>query len=208
MQKINMTDEKIWNFDLIDVLYKKLNKEFPNVKIIKGKVLKDIFLNKNQNTDEYKIQFGFVDQDIVIYQEEMDISKFYQVDNILVHNNSGNNNKMIIPKLICELKYNGITSHGLITYSEYASDIKSIFPECKYWLALRYRKSSTENKLYRHGKNFDKIIFFDKGKAEGKYKKGDFQKQLENQNDLYVRFYEFVELIKETLRENKTFFVK
>lgn len=203
-----MTDEENWNIDLIEILKEELIEEFPKIKIIKGKVLKDIFLNKNQNSRKHKIQFGFVDQDIVFYEEEMDISKFYEVENIIIHNNSGNKDKMVIPKLICELKYNGINSHGLITYSDYASDIKSIFPECKYWLAMRYRKSSTENKLNRHGKNFDKIIFFDTGKSEGNYKNGDFEKQLESQSDLRERFAEFKNEIKETLREKETVFVK
>lgn len=115
---------------------------------------------------------------------------------------------MVIPKLICELKYNGITSHGLITYSNYASDVKSIFPGCKYWLAMRYWKSSTENKLNRHGKYFDKIIFFDSGKSEGIYKHGDFKKQIKTQLELKKRFSEFLNEIKETLREKKTVFIK
>ena len=203
-----MTDEEIWNIDLIEILKEEFKEDFPEIKIIKGKVLKDIFLHKSPKTGNYKIQFGFVDQDIIFYEEEMDISKFYEVENILIHNNSGEKNKMVIPRLICELKYNGINSHGLITYSDYASDIKSIFPECKYWLAMRYRKSSTENKLYRHGKYFDKIIFFDTGKSVGNYKQGDFKKQIESQSDLKHRFTEFINEIKVSLREKETVFVK
>lgn len=204
-----MKDEEIWNIDLIEILKEELKDEFPKIQIFKGKVLKDIFLNKNQNSKKQKIQFGFVDQDIVFYDDEMDISKLNKIENILIHNNNVNNkDKMVIPKLICELKYNGITSHGLITYSDYASDIKSIFPECKYWLAMRYRKSSTENKLNRHGKNFDKIIFFDSGKSEGSYSKGDFKKQLERQVDLKNRFSDFLIELKETLKEKETVFVK
>ncbi len=205
---IKMTDEEKWNIDLIEILREELKNDFPKIKIIKGKILKDIFLNKNQKTGEYKLQFGFVDQDIVFYEKEMDITDFYEVKNILVHNNSENKNKMLIPKLICELKYNGINSHGLITYSDYASDIKSIFPECKYWLAMRYRKNSSENKLYRHGKYFDKIIFFDKESSTGKYEKGDFKKELTSNFDLKQIFTEFIEEIRETLREKETVFVK
>ncbi len=204
-----MTDEEKWNIDLIEILKEELKTEFPKVQIFKGKVLKDIFLSKNPNSHENKIQFGFVDQDIVFYDNEMDISILNEIENILIHNNNiYNKDKMVIPKLICELKYNGITSHGLITYSDYASDIKSIFPECKYWLAMRYRKSSTENKLNRHGKNFDKIIFFDTGNSEGIYTKGDFRKQIETQVELENRFSEFLNEIKKTLREKKTVFVK
>ena len=204
-----MTDEVIWNNDLIEVLKEEIIKDFPKIKIIKGKVLKDIFLNKNQNSGNYKIQFGFVDQDIVFYEEQMDISELNKIDNILIHkNNINNKEKMIIPKLICELKYDGITSHGLITYSDYASDIKSIFPECKYWLVMRYRKSSSENKLYRHGKYFDKIIFFDSGSSNGKYQKGDFKQQIEEQSKLRNIFFEFVSEIKNALKEKETFFIK
>lgn len=204
-----MTDEEKWNIDLIEILKEELKMEFPKIQIFKGKVLKDIFLSKNPNYYEPKIQFGFVDQDIVFYDNEMDISKLNEIENILIHNNNINNkDKMVIPKLICELKYNGITSHGLITYSDYASDIKSIFPECKYWLAMRYRKSSTDNKLNRHGKYFDKIIFFNSGKSVENYKEGDFIKQIDSQSDLKRRYKEFINEIKETLREKETVFVK
>lgn len=204
-----MTDEEKWNIDLIEILKEELKTEFPKVQIFKGKVLKDIFLSKNPNSHKQKIQFGFVDQDIVFYDNEMDISKLNEIENILIHNNNiSNKDKMVIPKLICELKYNGITSHGLITYSDYASDIKSIFPECKYWLAMRYRKNSTENKLNRHGKHFDKIIFFDSGKSEEIYTQGDFKEQIKVQSELKKRFSEFLNEIKETLREKETVFIK
>ena len=203
-----MQNEDLWNKDLIRILKKELKSEFPDTKIIKGKVLKDIFLNKNQKSSEYKVQFGFVDQDIVIYDEEMDISDFHSVNEILVHNNTNNKNKMIIPKLICELKYNGITSHSLINYSEYASDIKSIFPECKYWLALRYRNSSTKNKLYRHGQNIDKIIFFDKDNSQRNYQTGDFHKEIKENPATNKIFKEFISEIKNTLKMKDTNFVK
>lgn len=138
----------------------------------------------------------------------MDITEFHNLQNVLVHNNTDVRNQMIIPKIICELKYDGITSHGLIIYSEYASDIKSIFPECSYWLAMRFRKSSTENKLYRHGKKFDKIIYFDKGKKIKKYELGDFEKELKTDLKLKDIFDEFLLEIKETLRIKETNFVK
>ncbi|MEZ5003927.1 MAG: hypothetical protein R2730_12940 [Chitinophagales bacterium] len=105
-----MKDEELWNEDLIDIIRNELKVDFPKLKIVKGKVLKDIFLNKNQKNSEYKLQLGFVDQDIVIYEETMDITEFHNLNNILIHKNSDDKNNMIIPKLICELKYNGITS--------------------------------------------------------------------------------------------------
>ena len=119
-----------------------------------------------------------------------------------------NSTDLIIPQVICELKYNGITSHGLIIYSDYAAQIKSIFPDCKYFLAMKYKKSSTINKLFRHGRHFDKIIAFDNGKSKGKYKKGDFLTELENNTNLREIFDEFVDEIKKVLRVKKTHFMK
>lgn len=206
-----MTNEVAWNNDLIDILTEKLENNFPDVQIFKGKVLKDIFLNTAQKSGEQKIQFGFVDQDIVFYDSVLDIAQFNEMGSISIHNNNideERKDKIVIPKLICELKYDGINSHGLITYSDYASDIKSIFPECKYWLIMRYRKNSSENKLKRHGKYFDKILYFDEGKSDGNYSKGDFLAQIEKSSDLTKIFEEFLEEIKKALTTPKTKFIK
>ncbi len=207
------TNEEKWNFDLIEIIKKKLqaDKTLSKLKIMKGKVLKDIFLNQSKTTPKHIVQFGFVDQDIVIYEETMDIKDFHELDHILIHNNEKSlemKNQMVIPKLIIELKYNGVNSHGLITYSDYASNIKSIFPECKYWLAMRYRKTSSDNKLKRHGKNFDKIFYFSPEKSPGNYTKGTFINDLQSDNDLKSRFEVFVKEIKNSLKERDTNFVK
>jgi hypothetical protein len=200
-------NEVAWNKDLISIIKAELSKEFPSVQVFKGKVLKDIFLYKDEKLG-YQLQFGFVDQDIVIYDETMDISDFKAVKNIFLHNNRDNREKLIIPKIICELKFNGITSHGLITYSQYAADIKSIFPQCSYFLAIRHRNGSTANKLFRHGKFFDKTIFFNDGKSKTVYTPGQFSAELSVNKELKSIFDEFIEEIKLTLRIKKTHFVK
>lgn len=123
-------NEELWNKDLIKAIADEIKTEFPTATFFKGKVLKYIFLYKDEKLGN-QLQFGFVDQDIVIYQETMDIADFKHVKNIFLHNNNDNRDNLVIPKIICELKYNDINSHGLITYSNYAADIKSIFPECK-----------------------------------------------------------------------------
>ena len=200
-------EEEVWNKDLITAIEKEIASEFPSAKVFKGKVLKDIFLYKDEKLG-YQLQFGFVDQDIVIYDETMDISDFKAVKNIFLHNNKDNHKQLIIPKIICELKFDGITSHGLIIYSNYAADIKSIFPECKYFLAMRHRKGSTANKLFRHGKFFDKTIFFDDGKSKARYEAGQFLNELTSDIELKSRFDEFITEIKFILRSKKTHFVK
>ena len=200
-------DEEIWNRDLILLIRDSLKEEFPNISVFKGKVLKDIFLYNDENFG-YSLQLGFVDQDIVIYDQTMDIADFKNVKNIFLHNIKENRDTLVIPKIIIELKYDGITSHGLITYSNYASDIKSIFPQCKYFLALKYQKGSSVNKLFRHGRFFDKIIFFNDLKAGSKYIEGTFQNDLITDDLLKSRYDEFIEEIKKELRTKKTHFVK
>jgi hypothetical protein len=200
-------DEEVWNKDLIIAIQRELKQDFPKSTVFKGKVLKDIFLYKDDKWG-HQLQFGFVDQDVVIYEETMDISDFKSVKNIFLHNNKDNRDNLIIPKVICELKFNGITSHGLITYSNYAADIKSIFPECKYMLVMRHKKSSSTNKLFRHGKTFDKIISFDDFSSKGSYIQGQFLSELENDTSLKNRFDEFINEIKETMRPRLTSFVK
>ena len=138
----------------------------------------------------------------------MDISDFKAVKNIFLHNIKENRETLVIPKIIIELKYDGITSHSLITYSSYASDIKSIFPQCKYFLALKYKKGSSVNKVFRHGRFFDKIIFFNDLKASNKYMDGSFQVDMSTDDDLKSRYDEFIDEIKKELRTKKTHFVK
>ncbi len=193
---------RLWNNDLIKIIRQKIQRN-NQYKVAKIKVLKDIFLNQNGN---YKLQLGFVEQDIVIYNETLTISSFYNINNLLVHNYR--EDEMVIPKIICELKYDGITSHGLITYSNYASDIKSIFPHCKYILILRYRNTSTANKLLRHGKIFDKIIFLDEGKSPRHYAEGSFQTELGNDLTLKNKFDELLKYFNNILKTNNSFFIK
>ncbi len=201
-------NELLWNSDLIEAIQFQLQAEFSNFKVIKGKILKDIFLSTEKNQNQV-LQFGFVDQDIVIYKDTMDISDLKSSKQFSIHKNTKNNStELIIPKIIIELKFDGITSHGLIIYSDYAAQIKSIFPECKYFLAMKFNKSSTPNKLMRHGRNFDKMIYFSNGKSTGKYVKGSFLEELRSDKKLKLIFDEFIEEIKKVLEVRETFFVK
>ncbi len=136
-------NELIWNEDLI----KLLQKEFPNLGVFKGRILKDIFLQKGKS-NKFELQLGFFDQDIVIYNKEdlMDIEDLRNSKSIKIHNNNSNQrNTLIIPSIIIELKYDGVNTHGIITYSKIASDIKSIFPKCKYIFALRWLRSKSKD---------------------------------------------------------------
>src|SRR3989337_3197257 len=99
-------NEAEWNKDLIKKLRKDLE-EIENINITKGKVLRDIVIvHEDKN---YKLQLGFFDQDIIIYTDTMDISDYYKVTNIKIHN-TGKEKEIYIPRIICELKYDGINT--------------------------------------------------------------------------------------------------
>lgn len=187
-----MSEEESWNFDLIEILKTRLNSKF---KIVKGKVLKDIFFDKQKNG----IQLGFMEQDIIIYKEELDIGFIKKSKSFYTHNNP--RYKLIIPIVIIELKYRGINTYTLCTCSVYASDFKSIFPDCKYLMLMRFRESSSESKLTRHGRYFDRTFCLsERSTSKGKYKRGDFEKQLEEKT-LKANFDKFIDYLSEILKK-------
>ena len=73
--------EKIWNKDFLKELGSHLSSPY---KLFKGKVLKDVFLCSHK-TSNRKLQLGFVDQDVVIYKDELDISCLYNDNSFFIH---------------------------------------------------------------------------------------------------------------------------
>ena len=200
-------NELVWNVDLI----KLLQEEFPKLGIFKGRILKDIFLQKGKS-NEFELQLGFFDQDIVIYHKDdlMNIEDLRNSKSIKIHNNNSNQkNTLIIPSIIIELKYDGVNTHGIITYSNIASDIKSIFPKCKYVFALRYNSGSSDNKFLRNGKNFDNIIYFENNGSYGKkYEKGNFEKEMIKSPELKTKWDSLVRFIRLTMESDSDSFLK
>jgi hypothetical protein len=199
--------ELLWNEDLIELL----QKEFPSLGIFKGRILKDIFLQKGKNGN-FELQLGFFDQDIVIYNKDdlMNIEDLRNSKSIKIHNNNSNQkNTLIIPSIIIELKYDGVNTHGIITYSNIASDIKSIFPKCKYIFALRYNSGSSDNKFLRNGKNFDNIIYFENNESNGeKYIKNKFKHEINKSSELKSKWESLVSFIRLTMEPESDSFLK
>ena len=79
-----MRGEEQWNQDLLDIIKEEIQIDFPDYKVSKTKVLNDIFLFKENG--EPLLQFGFVDQDIVIYKETLDVTGLDKVNSIFLHN--------------------------------------------------------------------------------------------------------------------------
>lgn len=198
-----MNSEQLWNNDLIKLLNAELSKDYKKIKVKRCRVLKDIFMRYHDNG--YFLQLGFFAQDVVIYEDEMNIEEFYDVEGIKIHNiDKDMGDRICIPKIICELKYDGVNTHSLITYSSIAYDIKSIFPNCKYLLIMHHKGSSSHNKLMRNGKNFDGILYFKDGSANGKkYRAGDFEKELRTNKEMKKRYITLLDHIRATLTPSK-----
>ncbi len=110
---------------------------------------------------------------------------------------------MIVPRIIIELKFSGVTTHSLITYSKYASEIKSMFPYSRYILAVRYDKNSSDIHFGRNGRDFDAFFSFGKKPVKEKYIKGKFIEELQGSEQLKSRWDSFVMELKEMLLKSR-----
>lgn len=205
-----MDNEKQWNLELISLMKEEIQKNHANLILGSKPILRDIYFQKDKNKLPY-IQLGLFDQDIVIYDESesIDTMDWAKINGIRTHNNDKLSKKIIVPKVIFELKFNGVNTHTLITYSNIAYDIKSIFPFCKYFLLLYYRAGSSNNKFLRNGKSFDHIVFFNDGVAPKKeYKEGQFSEYLKSDQNATSKFKNVIDLTNHYLTMESDLAVK
>lgn len=116
---------------------------------------------------EWKIVFGFLEQDIILYRDEMDVDEL-KSDKIFIPRGT-KDKKIIIPLAICELKIGkNINTHQFITYSSIAREVKSVFPHCAYYFVSgETKREFSDATLLRHTKGFDRVYLNwekDKGK--------------------------------------------
>jgi hypothetical protein len=74
----------------------------------------------------------------------------------LIYEEKTEGHTTIIPKVIAEVKYGGVTTHDAIVYSYKAECIKRIYPFCRYGMILGGMKT-IPRRVLRHGRNFDFI---------------------------------------------------
>lgn len=80
----------------------------------------------------------------------------YQIDLLITKNDK--------PFIAIECKLGGISTHGLVTYSDNAKKHKELFPDLKYGLLIadNYKgKNILEKKIFMHENSFDFIACID-----------------------------------------------
>jgi len=179
--------EELWNLDVVELLRPEVEPFIVN----KHQIAKGLSVKKNNK--EFSFEPVTSEQDIVIYDKDA----VWQQDG----------KEHVVPKMICELKYVDLNTNQLIAVSDTASKIKSIFPECKMILLIRYRPGSDELLLH-WGQGFDRIMWLETGEKRKDYEQGDFARELQGSTKLREKWEKLVKYIQETLSGPGEGFVK
>lgn len=124
---------------------------------------KHIYIPKNGLT---KLEIWCFKQDITIYkslfdktvgQKESEITKNGEalIEVVLEKDSGQNSHHAGLPFVILELKKGQPNTHEILTYSQKAEMIKTIFPYCQFLFLILGKISA---RTYRHGINFDEVI--------------------------------------------------
>ena len=76
---------------------------------------------------------------------------------ILIYEEKDKGNTTIIPRVIVEVKFAGVTTHDAIVYSYKAECIKRIYPFCRYGMLIG-GMNTIPGRVLRHGRSFDFIF--------------------------------------------------
>jgi len=194
-------DEELFRSDLIKVLEKELAADMSRLELSLGqqvKILTDLTVGIRGNT--FEPRFNFLEQDVVIFRVASvapQLESYFRM--------TSDSDTLRLPHLIIEVKYRGINSHSLMTYTNIANRIKSIFGSTKYYLLLRYDNKSSET-LLRHGGGFDRIVQLEtiRGTQTTKrYQVGSFLKDLQSDDRLRLKFDMFMKTLRRDLSDSK-----
>lgn len=154
---------------------------------------KHIYLRKNR---KITLEIWCFKQDIAVYKPLLDKSIGYrgskilskdnrQIQILLKKDNAQRTRHVGLPYVIIETKVRQPNTHDILTYSEKAAMIKTIFPYCKFVFCIYERISP---RTFRHGVNFDEIICINNIKSQTELSK--FEKTIRR-------------LLKEAKRDSK-----
>lgn len=152
--------------ELRDILIKKLKGIVKQPFLIDTEVpvpYKHIYIPTDDKT---KLELWCFKQDITIYkilfdktvkQKDSKITKDGDtlIDIVLEKDSGQNSHHAGLPFVILELKKGQPNTHEILTYSQKAEMIKTIFPYCQFLFLIQGNVSA---RTYRHGINFDEVI--------------------------------------------------
>ena len=178
---------------MIEELQADLSQYYPKLKIMKTRVLKDIFIV--QRSGIYRFQLDFIEQDIVFFDHIMDITEFMNLSKINIQNQAADfRDRIVIPRVILSMHFSAPDQREREKQFKIAGDIKSIFPQCKYLLLFRYKGEYIDKKSDKTTNQYDKIVYFSREKLpeDHVYKKGDFNASklgaIKNKYDDLIRY--------------------
>ncbi|MCW5732702.1 MAG: hypothetical protein KIS73_01165 [Enhydrobacter sp.] len=93
--------------------------------------------------------------------EEFD-SRSYETDLLIAETTSAS----WTPRVVVEFKFDGVTTHDVLTYSAKAATHKRLYPHLRYGLVIGKRKSLLP-KLLWHGHDFDFMLMLSSEAMEG-----------------------------------------
>ena len=135
----------------------RLKDKYPSLKIKERvNILNNLTIGNIRN--EWKIILGFLEQDIVIYKDAIDVNEIKN-DRIFIPRGT-KDKKIIIPLAVLELKISdNLITHHFITYGVIARELKSIFPHCVYYfISSGGKRKFNPETLLRHTKEFDRVF--------------------------------------------------
>ena len=122
--------------------------------------------------DQLRMMFQSAEQDIVVHINDNDSNfMFEETDFFKRLPKSLMGNKILIPLIIFEIKFEHVNTHQVRTYSEIARMIKSIFPFCIYNMVLiniSMNENNNVDRVYMSSNNFDKILYKSEYKINNK----------------------------------------
>ncbi|WP_133474152.1 hypothetical protein [Sediminibacterium goheungense] len=152
--------------ELRDILFQKLKDIVKSPYLIETEVpvpYKHIYIPTDGET---KLEIWCFKQDITIYkilfdktvkQKDSKVMKEAKtlIEVVLEKDSGQNSHHAGLPFVILELKKGQPNTHEILTYSQKAEMIKTIFPYCQFLFLILGDVSA---RSYRHGINFDQVI--------------------------------------------------
>lgn len=144
---------------MIESLQADLGAQYPKLKIMKTRVLKDIFLVEQNGA--FKFQLAFNEQDVVIFDHIMDITEFMNLNKFNIQNQEADfSGRIVIPRIILYMKWLPPDLHEFEKQCKIAAEIKSVFPQCKYLFLFGFKGTFSPNTVTKTMGSCDKIFFF------------------------------------------------